>query len=162
MCEGSTTIREARREDLPVILDLIADDRLGKQREAHAAQQTGELDPRYEAAFEAIDEDPNQHLIVTETNGEVSGVLQLTFIPGLSRKGAWRGHIEAVRVSSAFRGRGLGRLIMEHAIKQARARGCGLVQLTTDRRRPEALAFYEALGFENSHNGMKLFLEDAR
>jgi GNAT superfamily N-acetyltransferase len=112
----------------------------------------------YRAAFAAIESDPNQFLAVAVQDARVVGTLQLTFIPGLSRHGAWRGQIEAVRVASELRGSGLGRRLIEWAIAQCRARGCGLVQLTTDRTRPDAHRFYEALGFVASHIGYKMSL----
>jgi ribosomal protein S18 acetylase RimI-like enzyme len=146
--------RAATTEDLPAILALLMDDALGKLREDLGPP----LNPRYLEAFAAIERDPNQLLAVADHDGLVMGCLQLTFIPGLSRTGMWRGQIEAVRVASAQRGSGLGKAMMQWAIAQCRARGCGLVQLTTDKRRAEAHHFYEALGFEASHEGMKLAL----
>ena len=138
MAARNTIIREARKEDLGTILNLIADDPLGKASNATSAQQGAAIDPCYLAAFDAIEEDPNQQLIVSETDGALSSVLQLSFIPGLTRKGTWRGHIEAVRIANNLRGQGFGRMIMTHAIERARQRGCSLVQLTTDRRALEA------------------------
>ena len=114
--------------------------------------------PNYEIAFCAIEKDPNQLLAVADQNGEVVGCLQLTFIPGLSRVGLWRGQIESVRVAASLRGSGLGRKLFEWAIETCRKRGCGLVQLTTDKSRPDALRFYQSLGFAASHEGMKLDL----
>ena len=147
-------VRPARTDDLPAIIRLLADDALGSTRE----------DPRdppadcYVAALAAIDTDPNNELVVLERDGAVAGCLQLTVIPGLSRKGATRAQIESVRVDSSLRGHGLGRTLFEWAIARARAKGCVLVQLTTDKARPEALRFYESLGFVASHEGMKLTL----
>jgi GNAT superfamily N-acetyltransferase len=146
--------RRARREDLPRLLALLADDVLGKQREA-----TGDDDRAYALAFETIDDDANQLLLVAELDSRVVGMLQLTFIPGLSRLGAWRANVEAVRVDSALRGQGVGRWLMERAIDIARQRGCRLVQLTSDTRRTEAHRFYARLGFRDSHVGYKLALE---
>lgn len=143
--------RKAVRPDLEAVVRLLADDPLGAAREAQG-------DPRYVAAFEAIDRDPNQLLLVAEDAGEIVGCLQLTFIPGVTRTGMWRGQIEGVRVARSQRGRGLGREMFLHAIEACRARGCGLVQLTTDAARDDAHAFYEALGFIPSHVGMKLAL----
>ncbi|MBD9373964.1 GNAT family N-acetyltransferase [Rhizobium sp. ARZ01] len=146
--------RKAERRDLPAIVALLADDPLGKLREA-----VGEApDAAYEAAFVAIEADPNQLLVVAEGDGEIVGTLQLTFIPGLSRGGAWRGQIEAVRVASGRRGEGLGHRMFEWAIAKCRARGCRLVQLTTDKSRPDAHRFYDDLGFVASHVGYKLSL----
>ncbi|HEV7931857.1 MAG TPA: GNAT family N-acetyltransferase [Actinomadura sp.] len=146
--------RRASREDVPVIVRLLAQDMLGATREIGGA----EVDDVYWTAFDAVDSDPNQLLVVAESEGKVVGTLQLSFIPGLSRRGAWRAQIEAVRVDSARRGAGLGSRLIGYAVDEARRRGCGLVQLTTDRRRSEAHAFYERLGFESTHLGMKMSL----
>ena len=148
-------IRPATSEDLPSIIQLLADDDLGRSREDPRTP----LDPRYLAAFAAIERDPNQQLVVAELDGRVVGCLQLTLIPGLSRLGMWRGQIESVRVASSERGHGIGRLMFEWAIGECRERGCGLVQLTTDKTRTGAHAFYEELGFEASHEGMKRKLD---
>ncbi len=150
------TFREARPEDLPVILGLIADDPLGKYRESTVE---GDMVPAYyRAAFDAIAADPRHHLIVMVVDDAVHGCLQLTFIPGLTYKGRERALIEGVRISGAMRGRGLGKALVNHAIDMARERRCALVQLTTDKRREEAQAFYRSLGFAASHEGMKLWL----
>lgn len=146
------TIRPAGAEDLPAIIALLADDKLGQQRE-DSRQPTN---PKYLAAFAAIQNDENQLLAVAEQAGAIVGCLQLTFIPGLSRLGMWRGQIESVRVAADRRGSGLGRQLFEWALETCRARGCGLVQLTTDKARPDAQRFYESLGFTASHEGMKL------
>lgn len=143
--------RRARASDVPAIIALLADDPLGRERE-DASQP---LLPAYETAFAAIDSDPNQLLTVVTEDDQVVGTLQITFIPGLSRKGAWRGQIEAVRVAAGHRGSGLGRRAFEWAIAECRARGCALVQLTTDRDRSDAHRFYEQLGFTASHLGYK-------
>lgn len=147
--------RRATRADLPAIIALLADDPLGSGREDPADPPN----PRYVDAFEAIDGDPNQHLAVVTADEAVIGCLQLSFIPGLSRLGLWRGQIESVRIAASHRGGGLGRRMFEWAIDECRQRGCGLVQLTTDKTRPDALRFYESLGFQASHEGMKLTLE---
>jgi ribosomal protein S18 acetylase RimI-like enzyme len=147
-------IRPARAEDLPVIVSLLADDALGKAREDPGPP----INRAYLEAFAAIQRDENQLFAVAVLEGEVVGCLQLTFIPGLSRRGMWRGQIESVRIAAAQRGGGLGRILFEWAIAQSRARGCGLVQLTTDKSRPDAMRFYETLGFEASHEGLKLAL----
>jgi GNAT superfamily N-acetyltransferase len=148
------TFRRAKRDDLPRLLALLADDELGKNREA-----VGATDPVYSAAFDVIDRDNNQLLLVGEQNGEVIAMLQLTFIPGLSRRGAWRANIEAVRVASQLRGRGIGARLMEEAHQIARKRGCRLAQLTSDQQRPDAHRFYEQLGYTPSHIGFKLVLQ---
>lgn len=140
--------RRATAADLDAIVALLADDILGAARERPG-------DPAYVAAFAAIEADPNQFLAVVEEAGGVVGCLQLSFIPGLSRLGMWRGQIESVRIAASHRSAGLGRRMFEWAIEQCRARGCGLVQLTTDKARPDARRFYESLGFTASHEGMK-------
>lgn len=144
--------RRARQEDLPAIVAMLADDGLGAGREDASLP----LDPRYLAAFRAIDTDPNQMLVLAETpEGEPVGTMQLGFLPGLSMKGTWRAQVEAVRIASPHRGRGLGRRMMEWAMDQARARGCGLMQLTTHVSRDDAHRFYQGLGFAVTHKGMK-------
>jgi ribosomal protein S18 acetylase RimI-like enzyme len=147
-------IRRARADDVPAIVALLADDAIGSLREDGGAV----LNPRYADAFAAIDQDANQYLAVAEQAGRIVGCLQLTFIPGLTRRGAWRGQIEGVRIASDHRGEGLGERMLAWAIATCRAQGCTLVQLTTDKRRPEAISFYERLGFRASHEGMKLAL----
>jgi GNAT superfamily N-acetyltransferase len=146
--------RRATKADLPAIIALLADDKLGQGREDAADPPN----PAYVSAFAAIEADANQFLAVVEEAGTVIGCLQLSFIPGLSRLGLWRGQIEAVRIAAGRRGDGLGRQMFKWAIAECRARGCGLVQLTTDKQRPEARLFYESLGFVASHEGMKLAL----
>lgn len=141
--------RQARAEDVDDIVAMLADDPLGATRERPG-------DPRYAAAFHALDQDPGQLLAVAEVDGEVVGTLQLTFIPGLSRIGATRAQIEAVRVRADRRGDGLGKRMIEWAITEARARGCVLIQLTSDASRTRAHRFYERLGFKQTHVGMKL------
>lgn len=146
--------RDAVAADIPIVVALLAADSMGKTREA----VSDPIDPRYWAGFNAIAADPNHRLVVAERNGQVIGCLQLSFLPGLARLGAWRGQIEGVRVSADARSGGVGRAMIEWAIEQCRARGCDLVQLTTDRRRVDAQRFYAGLGFEASHVGMKLGL----
>lgn len=148
----SIEMRQARREDLEAIVAMLADDALGSGRE----DATLPLADAYVDAFQAIDADPNQLLAVAVANDEVVGTLQLSFIPGIARTGLKRGQIEAVRIAQAFRSTGLGGQMFEWAIDQCRAKGCGLVQLTTDKTRPDAHRFYERLGFEASHVGYKL------
>ncbi|HST62550.1 MAG TPA: GNAT family N-acetyltransferase [Longimicrobium sp.] len=148
------TIRRARADDLPAIVAMLADDALGAMREDASIP----LDPRYLQAFDAIDNDPNQVLAVVDRGGQVTGCMQLTFLPGLSRKGAWRGQIEGVRVAAAERGAGTGQVMMEWAIERCRERGCEILQLTTDKSRTDAHRFYERLGFRATHEGMKLTL----
>jgi GNAT superfamily N-acetyltransferase len=152
--EGHGRVRRARRADVPEIVRLLADDPLGRAREA----LTDPLPESYYQAFEAIEADPNQFLAVVELEGRIVGTFQLSFIPGMSSQGAWRAQIEAVRIEHSLRNRGLGRAVMLWAIEQARQRGCALVQLTTDKTRRDAHRFYQRLGFISSHEGMKLKL----
>ena len=146
--------RRAQAQDLPAIVAMLADDALGAGREDPSVP----LATSYLDAFSAIDTDPNQLLVVAVEAGQVVGTLQLTFLCGISRKGAWRGQIEAVRVARQLRSRGVGKLMIEWAIEQCRARGCSIVQLTTDKGRTQAHAFYERLGFTASHLGYKMAL----
>lgn len=148
------TIRTATRADLEAVIGLLVDDTLGAGRDT----LTAILDPAYEAAFAAIERDPNQKIVVMESAGGIIGCMQISYLPGLSRKGMWRGQIESVRIARDLRGKGLGRVFLLWAIADCRARGCGLVQLSTDASRTEAHRFYLALGFEPSHVGMKLKL----
>lgn len=150
----AVAFRPAVPGDLPALVALLADDPLGATRDDASLP----LDPRYAAAFAAIETDPNQCLLVGVAGEDVVACLQLTFIPGLTRRGMWRGQIEGVRVAAAMRGTGVGHALMTHAIGLCRARGCGLVQLTTDKSRPDAHRFYADLGFVASHEGLKLAL----
>jgi GNAT superfamily N-acetyltransferase len=147
-------IRKAERGDLPAIVALLADDMLGRARET----LTDPPAHPYVDAFDAIETDPNQLLAVMVDGSEIVGTLQLTFIPGLARKGAKRGLIEAVRIASHRRGERLGDQLLEWAIAECARRGCALVQLTSDRERTDAHRFYERLGFEPTHVGYKLNL----
>ena len=148
--------RSARRSDVPAILELLADDEISRARGFGVVPE--EVDAATWAAFDAIDADPGNELIVAEQNGEIVATCQLTFTPGLSRGGAWRMTIEAVRVSAERRGGGIGRKLMAYALERARDRNCRIVQLTTDKRRTDAHRFYESLGFTASHEGMKKML----
>jgi ribosomal protein S18 acetylase RimI-like enzyme len=148
------SFRRAERSDLPRIVRLLADDPLGARRERYETPLPGS----YLAAFEAIDRDPNNEVVVACRAGTVVGVLQITFIPGLTYQGGWRALIEGVRVDAGARSSGLGKAMIEWAMQRARERECHLVQLTTDKSRPDAKKFYEALGFVASHEGMKLHL----
>ena len=147
--------RQANRSDIRRIVSLLADDPLGEQRE----QLDPSLPESYYAAFFAIDADPNNELVVAELDEQMVGVLQLTFVPGLTYQGGWRAQIEGVRVASDVRSRGIGKALVEWAVDRARRRGCRLVQLTTDKARPEALRFYEDVGFRATHEGLKLLLK---
>lgn len=146
--------RRAISADLPAIIALLAADQLGAAREDASLP----LACAYTDAFSSIDSDPNQFLAVGEKEGVIIATLHLTFIPGLSRMGSWRGQIEAVRVAEAYRGARVGEAFFEWAIEQCRERGCSLVQLTTDKSRDDAHRFYGRLGFEPSHIGYKLRL----
>jgi GNAT superfamily N-acetyltransferase len=152
---AAVVLRRAMAGDVPAIVDLIAADQLGATRDS--ARTAGDL-AAYQRAFLAIDCDPAQLLVVAEAEQDVVATMQLSFIPGLARRGALRAQIEAVRVSEAYRGRGLGAAMISWAIDEARRRGCALVQLTTDKSRTNAHRFYERLGFVASHEGMKLAL----
>ncbi|MFI1885085.1 GNAT family N-acetyltransferase [Streptomyces jumonjinensis] len=145
-------IRLAIMDDIPAIVAMLADDPLGAQRET-----LEDLSPYY-AAFERLDQDSNQHQAVAVREGRVVGTLQLTIIPGLSRRGSTRSVIEGVRVHADERGSGLGTRLIEWAIAESRRQGCQLVQLTSDVTRTDARRFYERLGFEPSHIGFKLAL----
>ena len=149
-----TQFRIACREDLEAIVKLLANDPLGAVRE----DTTIPLNNAYWSAFSAIEEDPNNELIVVESEGQVVGMLQCTFIPYLTHTGSWRCLIEGVRIHENYRGCGLGEKMFEHAIERAKQKGCKLVQLTSDKQRPDAIRFYEKLGFKSSHEGFKLAL----
>ena len=148
-------IGEATRDELPTLIQLLADDELGMQRE----RLEDDALAAYEAAFTAIDNDPQHVILVARLGGRVVGCLQLSFLPGLTYTGGWRAQIEGVRVARRARGGGIGAQLVEAAIDRARDRGCRLVQLTSDRQRPEAIAWYEGLGFRTSHAGLKLHLD---
>lgn len=145
-------IRRASEDDLPAIVAMLADDPLGAARET-----PDDLTP-YRTAYEQLAADPNQNLVVAVRDGRPVGTLQLTVVPGLSRRGSSRSIIEAVRVHSDERGNGLGTRLIEWAVEESRTLGCRLVQLTSDATRIDAHRFYERLGFEASHLGFKLQL----
>ncbi|WP_078964801.1 GNAT family N-acetyltransferase [Streptomyces sp. IGB124] len=145
-------IRPATETDLPAIVAMLADDPLGATRESPQ-----DLTP-YRTALERLTGDPNQHVVVAVRAGRVVGTLQLTIVPGLSRRGATRSIIEGVRVHADERGSGLGTRFIEWAIEKSRAENCALVQLTSDVTRTDAHRFYERLGFTASHVGFKLQL----
>jgi ribosomal protein S18 acetylase RimI-like enzyme len=145
-------VRKMQNADLSRILQLLADDELGQLRET--LQTTPHDD--YVRAFNAIDADPNQYLAVFEKYENIIGCLQISFIPGLSRRGALRGQIESVRVAANDRGNGYGTLMMSWAIEKCYEQGCSLVQLTSDKTREDAQRFYQELGFVPSHEGFKL------
>jgi GNAT superfamily N-acetyltransferase len=151
---SAMTIRRAREADVAAIVAMLADDPLGQAREDASLP----LARAYLDAFAAIDGDPNQFLAVMTEGDEVVGTLQITFLSGLSLRGAWRGQIEAVRVAANRRGEGLGRRLLDWAIDKCRERGCRVIQLTTNKSRLDAHRFYERLGFKASHIGYKLEL----
>lgn len=144
------SFRDACEDDLPAIVAMLADDDLGRGRE----QTAGPLSSEYKQAFAEI-QNANNRIVVAVQENNVVGCLQLTIIPGLSRKGAKRALLEGVRVSSSARGQGIGEQLVGFAIEEAKKAGCRLVQLTSDKRRKRAHAFYERLGFANSHEGFK-------
>ncbi|MFC7840073.1 GNAT family N-acetyltransferase [Streptomyces sp. NPDC057382] len=149
---GDLEIRPVVADDVPAIVAMLADDPLGAQRES-----PDDLAP-YLEALERLRSDPNQHVVVAVRENRIVGTLQLTIIPGLSRRGATRSIIEGVRIDADERGSGLGTQLIEWAIDTSREQGCQLVQLTSDKTRLDAHRFYERLGFEASHTGFKLQL----
>jgi GNAT superfamily N-acetyltransferase len=148
-------LRRARLEDVAAIVRLLGADQLGATRDG--VHDAGDL-AAYEEAFRVIDADPAHLLLVADSGGTVVGTMQLSFLPGLARRGALRAQVEAVRVADSTRGTGIGGAMMQWAIAEARRRGCALVQLTSDKTRTDAHRFYERLGFAASHEGMKLKL----
>lgn len=155
MPEAAPTFRRARADDVPDIVRLLADDPLGAARERYE----NPLPESYARAFRTIEQDASNELVVACRGERVVGVLQLTYIPSLTYQGGWRALIEGVRVDSGERSQGLGKTLFEWAIARARERGCHMVQLTTDKARPDAKRFYESLGFVASHEGLKLHLK---
>jgi ribosomal protein S18 acetylase RimI-like enzyme len=149
------TLRPVERADLPSIVRMLADDELGSRRERYEDP----LPESYYAAFEQIRNDPNHELIVAEMEGEVVGTLHLMFLPSISFQGGLRAQVESVRVEGKYRDQGIGSEMMKWTIERARTRGAHVVQLTSHKSRKEAHRFYERLGFEGSHLGMKLSLK---
>jgi GNAT superfamily N-acetyltransferase len=150
----TVTFRKATRSDLPEIIRLLADDQIGATREKYEEP----LLPAYYSAFDAINADKNSRLIVAELDNKIIGTLQLTFITYLTFQGGRRALIEEVRIDKSVRNRGFGKMMMEWSIQQAKENGCHLVQLTSNKKRTQALEFYKRLGFVASHEGMKLHL----
>lgn len=146
--------RLAQADDLIDIVRMLSDDTLGATREKF---EPG-LSNNYLKAFENITNDPNQELTIVEMNGEKVSTYHLTFIQYLTHQGGLRAQIEAVRTNSNFRGQGIGTKVFEYIIDRARQRGCNMLQLTSDKQRPDAIKFYEAIGFVATHEGMKLKL----
>jgi GNAT superfamily N-acetyltransferase len=150
----SIQFRLVTRTDLPAIVQLLAEDNLGVQREHFETP----LPETYYEAFEAIASDPNHELIVAEADGEVIGTLHLMYLPSISYQGGTRAQVESVRVTKRLRGQGIGAEMMKWVIERARQRGCYLMQLTSHKSREAAHRFYERLGFTKSHIGMKIEL----
>ena len=145
--------RKATIEDLPFIIQMIANDKLGSQREDYQIP----LPQKYIQAFYHIDKDANQELIVIEDKDKkIIGTLQLTYIQYLTYQGGIRAQIEAVRIHDSCRGQGVGTQLFKWAIQRTKDKGAHLLQLTTDKKRPDAIQFYEKLGFVGSHEGMKI------
>jgi len=149
----TVVFRYAGREDVSTIVALLADDILGASRES---DNDLAADIYYSAFDDMQTQNGNHYLLAVDQNDAILGCIQLTLIPGLSRAGMKRAQIEGVRVAKSARGHGIGGKLMNEAHKIALENGCGLVQLTTDRTRDDALRFYEELGYENSHHGLKL------
>ena len=155
MTQPDIRFRRARRDDLPPIVRMLADDDLGSQRESYKEP----LPESYYSAFEQIENDSNHELIVAERDGEVIGTLHLMFLPSVSYQGGLRAQVESVRVDKRFQNQGIGSEMMSWALERAKQRGAHLVQLTSHKTRVDAHRFYERLGFEGSHLGMKLSLK---
>jgi GNAT superfamily N-acetyltransferase len=144
--------RDATVADLRFILQSVVEDSVVPTGDDPANAN----DPRYVAALDAMRADPNQMMMIAELDGAPVGTIQLTFIPGIPGHGLWRGLIENVHITPSQRNKGFGAQMIQWAIEQSRARGCGLVQLTSNKKRLDAHRFYERLGFEKSHDGFKL------
>jgi ribosomal protein S18 acetylase RimI-like enzyme len=147
---AAVSIRPARRDDVPVMIAMLADDHLGRARE----RLEDPLPAVYYEAFERVQRDPNLTLVVAESEGRVVGCLQLAILPGISSQGGIRGLLEDVRVASDCRSRGIGEQLVQWAVTEAKARGCILVELLTHQSRTDAQRFYKRLGFAASHVGM--------
>jgi ribosomal protein S18 acetylase RimI-like enzyme len=152
--ERELHFRQAVERDVDRIVEMLADDVLGSKRERYEHP----LPESYIQAFKAIDSDPNNELVVACDGEKIVGVQQITFTPYLTHQGGWRATIEGVRTSTSVRGEGVGTKLIQWAIGRAEERGCHLIQLTTDKQRPDALRFYERLGFQATHEGLKLKL----
>jgi ribosomal protein S18 acetylase RimI-like enzyme len=150
MNDKSVSIRPARREDVPAMIAMLADDHLGRARE----RVEDPLPAVYYQAFERVERDQNLTLVVAESEGRVVGCLQLAVLPGISSQGGMRGLLEDVRVAADCRSRGIGEQLVQWAMTEAKARGCNLVELLTHQTRVDAQRFYKRLGFTASHIGM--------
>jgi GNAT superfamily N-acetyltransferase len=155
MTANDIVFRLAKRTDLPAIVRMLTDDKLGSQRERYEEP----LPEAYYVAFERIEHDSNHELIVAELNGEVIGTLHLLFLPSLSFQGGLRAQVESVRIDKNYQGKGIGGDMMLWAIERAKSRDAHVVQLTTHKSRADAHRFYERLGFKGTHLGMKLSLK---
>jgi GNAT superfamily N-acetyltransferase len=151
---NNLTHRKARITDLSRIIELLLEDELGKTRES----KLDLADEKYIRAFHKINSDSNQYLMIVETDDKIIGTCHLTIMPSLTFIGSTRMQIEAVRVADIYRRQKIGSWMFEQAILYAKDRECSIIQLTTNKKRPAAKHFYEKLGFEASHEGMKLFL----
>jgi len=148
--------RRATINDVGIIVNLLLEDELGKTRESTNAT----LDQRYIDAFHKIDIDQNQYLMLVEKENMIVGTCHLTIMPSLTFSGKTRMQIEAVRILEKYRGHKIGEWMMQAAISYGKAKGVSIVQLTTNKKRIKARKFYESLGFEASHEGMKLYLSE--
>ena len=148
--------RKATINDLPTIINMLLDDELGQKREA----TDGQLDDRYIHAFHCIDTDPNQYLMVVTSSDEIVGTCHLTLMPSLTFLGSTRLQIEAVRISASHRGQKIGEWMINEAFDFAKVNGACIIQLTTNKQRTRAVKFYERLGFEATHEGMKYYIKD--
>ena len=150
---SALTFRDAAAADIAAILALIDDG-----APPGMAQESDAADAAYRRAFDAIAASPDHRLLVFEAGGEIVGTLQISFLPGLARSGMLRGQIESVHVRADRRGQGLGTQMINIAIGICRERGCGMVQLTSNKLRTDSHCFYRRLGFAQSHEGFKLML----
>ena len=155
MAEINLVFQNATEEDVEKIVQMLADDPLGAKRESYELP----LPQTYLDAYNAISDDPNNELVVARNGEVIAGFLQITFIPYLTYQGRWRALVEGVRVNKEYRGKGIGKQLFQWAIERAKQRNCHLIQLTTDKQRPDAIKFYESLGFTPSHVGMKLHFD---
>lgn len=151
----SLTYRKATIDDLSAIVGLLLEDQLGQTRES----KKPELNQSYVDAFHKINADPSQYLMVVESDKEIVATCHLTIMPSLTFTGSTRMQIEAVRVAEKYRGQKIGEWMMDAAIAYAKSKGATILQLTTNKKRPRAKTFYEKIGFESSHEGMKLYLK---
>ena len=147
--------RKANINDVKAIVALLIEDELGSSRD----HLEDEIDPKYLNAFKLIDQDPNQYLMIVENQSVIVGTCHLTLMPSLTFTGSTRMQIEAVRVSEKMRGQKIGEWMLDRAVEYAKENNVGIIQLTTNKKRPRAKNFYEKLGFEATHEGMKLYLK---